>query len=187
MAEFGYDSAAISEGKKLYDKTRQVYDFNKQEDDETSEAYADFKTKHESLAGTYSLHRKKAKVIFRKEPEVLKKLELDGSMPGAYVKWLEMVKKFYSTLANDTSLADKLVRLRITQDDITAANTLIGDVEHTRSEYMREKGESQDATEAKNAAFEKLDDWMSEFIAVSRIALEDKPQLMESLGVMVRS
>ncbi len=77
MAEFGYDSAAISEGKGLYDESRKVYDFNKQEDDETSEAYADFKTTHESLADTYSLHRKKAKVIFRKEPEVLKKLELD--------------------------------------------------------------------------------------------------------------
>jgi hypothetical protein len=175
MAEFGYDSTAISEGKALYDETRQVYDFNKQEDDETSQAYADFKTKHETLAGTYSLHRKKAKVIFRKEPEILKKLELDGSMPGAYVKWLEMVKKFYSTLANDTSLTDKLVRLKITQEDIIAANTLLGEVEHTRSEYMREKGESQDATTAKNNAFEKLDDWMTEFYAVSRIALEDNP------------
>ncbi len=108
-------------------------------------------------------------------------------MPGGYVKWLEMVKKFYSTLANDTSLSDKLVRLRIIQDDISAANTLISEVEHSRSEYMREKGESQDSTTAKNAAFEKLDDWMSEFIAVSRIALEDNPQLMESLGVMVKS
>jgi hypothetical protein len=55
------------------------------------------------------------------------------------------------------------------------------------ADYLREKGESQDSTKAKDAAFAKLDDWMSEFYAVAKIALEDNPQLLESLGKFVRS
>jgi hypothetical protein len=36
------------------------------------------------------------------------------------------------------------------------------------------------------AIFYKLDDWMSEFYAVPRIGLEDNPQLLESLGKVVK-
>lgn len=52
---------------------------------------------------------------------------------------------------------------------------------------LREKGESQDATKLKDTAFIELDDWMSEFYVVAKIALEDNPQLLESLGKFVRS
>ena len=36
-------------------------------------------------------------------------------------------------------------------------------------------------------AFDAMDDWMSEFYAVARIALEEKPQLLEVLGKHVKS
>ena len=64
---------------------------------------------------------------------------------------------------------------------------MIADLEAARSEYLKEKGESQDSTKAKEAAFANIDDWMSEFYAVARIGLEDNPQLLEALGKTVRS
>ena len=69
---------------------------------------------------------------------------------------------------------------------MTAANALIPEVEAARAAYLKEKGESQDATTIKDTAFAKLDDWMSEFYAVARIALEDNPQLLEALGLIVK-
>lgn len=36
MADFGYDSVVIAEGKAIQTETRQAYDLNKTEDDETS-------------------------------------------------------------------------------------------------------------------------------------------------------
>src|SRR5680860_2358 len=71
MAEFGYDEALITTGKILFTKTRETYDFNKKEDDETSEAYNNFTTTKENLAKTYTLHRKKAKVIFKNDANIL--------------------------------------------------------------------------------------------------------------------
>ena len=187
MAEFGYDSEIVSQGKQLFTETRQAYDLNVKEDDETSQAYSDYSEKRNSLADTYSLHRKKAKVIFRKDLETMKRLSLDGSVPAAYVKWLETVKKFYSEVLADTALQTKLSRLKITAEDLTAANTLISELESVRSEYLKEKGESQDATKQKDSTFANLDDWMSEFYAVAKIALEDNMQLLEALGVIVRN
>lgn len=187
MAEFGYDETLLTEGKTLLTKTREAFDFNKKEDDETTESYSNFTALKESLAKTYSLHRKKAKVIFRKEPTTLSRLALTGSLPSAYIKWLETVKKFYAVASEDSAIQSKLVRLKITPEEINGTIALISNLEEARANYLREKGESQDATKAKDKAFAEIDDWMSEFYAVAKIALEDNPQLLESIGKFVRS
>ena len=186
MADLGYDSALITEGKQLLEQTRNIFDFNKTEDDETSVAYADFSNRKKDLETIYSLHRKKAKVVFRKDPVTLKQLALDGSLQKSYVKWIETVKKFYTVAATNTEIQGKLARLKVTPEDITATNTKVTELEKARAEYLREKGESQDATKAKDAAFAKIDDWMSEFYAVAKIGLEEKPQLLEALGKIVK-
>ncbi|WP_346863659.1 hypothetical protein [uncultured Draconibacterium sp.] len=187
MAEFGYDTTVIAEGKTLLTQTRQAYDLNKSEDDETTEAYSEFAALKSNLEEIYKMHRKKAKIIFRNDSKTLDKLAVSGSIPQAYINWLETVKKFYSVASRDADIQTKLLRLKVTADDLSAAGTVIGELEAARAEYLREKGESQDATKAKDEAFAKMDDWMSEFYAVAKIALEDKPQLLESLGKFVRS
>lgn len=187
MTEFGYDNETLSIGQSLFTETRQAFDTNQTEDDETTAAYSAFTATKNQLAATYALHRKKAKVIFRNDALSADKLKITGSMPQAYVKWLETVKKFYSVALADSDLQAKLVRLKITADGLNAANTLITALETERSEYLKEKGESQDATKAKDASFARLDDWMSEFYSVAKIALEDKPQLIEALSLLVRS
>ena len=60
-------------------------------------------------------------------------------------------------------------------------------VRQARADYLREKGESQDATKQKDAAFRAIETWLSDFFAVARIALEDNPQLLEALTKIVRS
>ena len=186
MAELGYDSTVIGEGKAILAETRQAYDLNKTEDDETSAAYADFSSKKGQLEDTFNIHRKKAKVVFRNDSLTADKLAISGAMPRSYMKWLEAARKFYSIASTDTAIQGKLARLKISTDDLTAGNTMISNLEAARSEYLKEKGESQSATKAKDAAFAKIDDWMSEFYAVAKIGLEDNPQLLEALGKTVR-
>lgn len=187
MAELGYDSTVIGEGKTLLADTRTAYDANKTEDDETSAAYAYFSSKKEQLEDTFNIHRKKAKVVFRNDSLTADKLAISGAMPRSYMKWLEAARKFYSVASTDTAIQGKLARLKISADDLTAANTLITDLEAARAVYLKEKGESQDSTKIKDATFAKIDDWMSEFYAVAKIGLEDNPQLLEALGKTVRS
>lgn len=185
MAELGFDTAKIAEGKTLLAQTRSAFDFNLTEDDETSAAYALFSSKKSELEKAFQLHRKKAKVVFRNDSLTAEKLAISGEMQRTYIKWLESVKKFYS-VSTDADIQSKLARLAITTEQLTAANTLLNELETARAAYVKEKGESQDATKAKDAAFAKIDDWMSEFYAVAKIGLEDNPQLLEALGKVVK-
>ena len=187
MAELGYDAAKIAEGKGVLATTWKVYDANKTEDDETSAAYADFSTKKKQLGDTFKRHRKKAKVVFRKDPLTAEKLAITDALPRTYMKWMVTVKKFYSDAAVDPVIQDKLLRLKVTRKELNAAKAMIKGLETARSKYLKEKGESENATQLKDAAFAKLDDWMIDFYAVAAIGLEDKPQLLEALGKKVRS
>ena len=152
MAEFGFDEASITTGKTLYTKTRDAFDFNKKEDDETSETYINFTIAKENLSKTYTLHRKKAKVIFRNDPNILNKLALTGSLPTSYIKWLEVVKKFYSVAIGNTPIETKLLRLKVTSTDLANAVAEIAALTSARAEYLREKGESQNSTKSKDKA-----------------------------------
>ncbi|GAA4272677.1 hypothetical protein U6A24_07980 [Aquimarina gracilis] len=182
MAELGYDAHKIREGEQLLADTQKVYDHKKQEDDETTQASANFKSQNQKLDELYKNHRKKAKVIFRKEPEMLKRLNLLGRIPQNYDLKMDVIRKFYSELQQDQQLQQKLETLRVTQKVIDKSIKQVKNVEDKRAEYIKEVGESQDATQQKRMAFAKIDDWMRDFYAVADIALEDQPQLMEALG-----
>jgi GTP1/Obg family GTP-binding protein len=186
LAEFGYDRATVATGKALYETTRQAFDSNKTETDQALAAYAVFDAKKAQLDNLYSLHRRKAKVVFLNDQVTADKLSVSGSIPGAYTKWLETVRKFYTTAIADAEIQTKLGRLKITLAELNATQALIAEVETLRAAYLKEKGESQDATAIKDSAFARLDDWMREFYAVAKIALEENPQLLESLGKVVK-
>lgn len=74
MVEFGYNETLIAEGKALWQATNDAY--------EISEAYGNFSTKRDQLATAYSMHRRKAKVIFRKDELTANKLGITGTLPN---------------------------------------------------------------------------------------------------------
>ena len=80
-----------------------------------------------------------------------------------------------------------MLSLNVTAEELADANTKVTELEQARSDFMKEKGQSQDATMNKDSAMEKLNDWMSAFYSVARIAFEKQPQLMEALGKVVKN
>ena len=187
LAEFGYDTEKLSEGKQFLITANNAFSFKTTEDDETKKARFDFDTKYDELYSIYSPHRKKAKAIFKNDPVTLHLLAVSGSIPSNYLSRMEVIKKFYTEILNDETLQQRFAAIKVTLEDLNKANTLIEEVISNRLEYFREKGESQDATEQKNAALKIIDDWMDDFYDIARIAFEDNPQLLEVLGVFVRS
>jgi len=187
MTEFGYDTAAIAEGKLLFENVRKAFDFNRQEDNETLECRINLDAITESISANYWLDRKKAKVIFKDNPLAMQQLSLTGSVPKAYIKWVEYMKTFYNGLKAAPDLLSKMARLKFTEENLDTRIASIQELETSRAKYLKEVGESQEATQAKDAAFAEIDNWMREFYAVAKIAMEDQPQLLESLGILVRN
>lgn len=187
LAEFGYGPEVLAEGKARLAEARAAFDGSRTEKNEASAAYHDFNTKRDELSAIYTLDKRKARGTFGKEPVVAQRLAILGNTPRAYIRWLEAVRTFYSECVADPEIQRRLTRMRVTPEHLNRATSMIEEVEAARARYVQELGESQNATKLKDAAFARVDDWMKEFYFIAKIALEESPQLAESLGRLVRS
>ncbi|ATA72573.1 hypothetical protein CGC49_04230 [Capnocytophaga sp. H4358] len=187
LAEYGYDDAKIAEGKALYDEARKTFDANIKETREETSASLAFQEKYQNVQKKYSTHRKKARIVFEDNEEALRQLKLKGSAARAIASAMEEMRAFYQLLDTTPNLLTPLKQLKINEEDIKNQLQELPEVEKAYATYLQEKGESQQATRDKNKAFETLDKWVSKFHKVAKIALEDRPQLLEALGKFVRS
>jgi len=187
LAQYGYDAATIEQGEALYNTLLEKYDTNKTESAQETTAYAAFDSTLESTQAIYSTDRKKAKIVFKDQPDVLKNLQLKGIAPVRNAALIDTMRLFYETLNNYPELQTPLQRLKITAQHVTNQLKNITQTQQAYADYIREKGESQQATQDKNKAFDAVTKWVSEFYAVAKIALEDQPQLLESVAKLVRS
>ncbi|MFK8297586.1 hypothetical protein ACI76O_06625 [Capnocytophaga cynodegmi] len=187
LAEYGYDDAKIAEGKALYDEARKTFDANIKETREETSASLAFQEKYQNVQKKYSTHRKKARIVFEDNEEALRQLKLKGSAARAIAAAMEEMRAFYLLLDTTPNLLTSLKQLKINEEDVKNQLQELPEVEKAYATYLQEKGESQQATRDKNKAFETLDKWVSKFHKVAKIALEDRPQLLEALGKFVRS
>ncbi|GIJ96987.1 hypothetical protein CAPN001_15560 [Capnocytophaga stomatis] len=187
LEEYGYDSERMNEGKQLYLKTQSLYDKNIQETSEAKEAYAIFEQAFEQLMKAYGKHRKIAKVALMHKPEIWETFSIKGETPRAYLPFIKGAKIFYNQSITHQEARPLLERFKITESIAQQQLSAIENVVSLRAKYEKLSGESQQATQDKNKAFADIDKWIREFYAVAKIALEDKPQLLEGIGIQMRS
>lgn len=186
MGAFKYDEKKIEEGKTLWAKAKELYELTKKEGAESTEAYAIYTQKLEQLREGYSLDRKKVKTLYNGRTEVLKNLAVDKAEARAFAVWIAEVERFYTRLEEETELLSELEAMQMELDGVKAQQAKVKEVNAAYTHYIMEKGESQDATKKKDAAFKELTDWVRTCYAVAKIALREDKQLLESLAKLVK-
>ncbi|NCT09853.1 MAG: hypothetical protein GW772_07215 [Flavobacteriia bacterium] len=187
MAAVGYDTAKINEGKALLNTAQTQYDVNRGIDDTKARASKAYDEKRTEIETLFTKDRSKAKLVFVDNATALRELGLVGKTPRTFVKWLESVDLFYNTLNSQPELVTQLNKFQIDTAHVTDALTALATLEQLRGERMQQKGFAQNATKVKDKAFKDLEKWMGAFFAYAKITLADEPQLLESLGKLVRS
>lgn len=187
LAEYTYDTDKVAEGKALFEKAKAQQQANQKETKEEIQAYDKFGKSFGELVEVYKTHRKKVKIVFKEEPATLKILAVKGTIATRVLTLLEEIEVLYTELDKDSTYKTAVQKMKITPEDISAQLTKLTETKHLYAQYSTEKGESQQATKDKNQAFADLEKWVRDFYSVAKIALEDKPQLLESLGKFVRS
>ena len=180
---FGYDAATLQEGQDLLIAARSRYDAQIREYGEQHAATQAFKEATKQADKTYSTHRRLAKIAFKQDPQRQTDLRLNDRKPSAFNPWYEQARHFYTALLADTDAQTRLARYRITLDVLQTAQGEVTQAFALNSSQEREKGEAQSATQDRDGAVEALDEWLSEFKAIARIALDETPQLLEALNL----
>ena len=73
------------------------------------------------------------------------------------------------------------------KEKLEQESALVSQVVAKHLEQKKEIGEAQEATEVRDKTLDKLAQWISDFRAVAKVALEENPQQLEKLGILARS
>jgi hypothetical protein len=187
LSSFGMAEEQLSVGSQIYNNAQAEWEANKKEDSESKVAKNSYKAVYNDLEALFKRHRDWVLIFFKKHPDILVKLGVKGRFPNSYNTFFDKVKLFYSTIQSDSAIQSELSKIKITPELATECLSKLDTLYDERANYVKELGESQASTKSKNAALLELKDWMDDFDATAKVALYDKPQLLEVLGIFVRS
>lgn len=184
LAEFGYDDTRLNAGKTLLDTANQLQQTQQKEYGDQFEATGALKDVWEKADKDYMRFVKIARIALKSEHALYQKLALNGTRKNTLSGWIGEAKQFYLNALADTAVLAKMAAFGMSQAKLEAGKALLEQTEAAHAAREKEKGEAQQATLERDKAMDQLEEWLSDFIAIARIALEEKPQLLEQLGVV---
>ncbi len=184
LTELGYDDIRLNEGKTLLNTANSLQQKQQKEYGDQFEATGTLNEAWEKADKEYMRFVKVARVALKSEYALYRKLGLNGVRKKTLSGWFAQAKQFYLNALADADVMEKMSVYGMTQIKLEAGKTLLEELETANAVQEKEKGEAQQATLERDNAIDQLEEWLSDFIAIGRIALEEKPQLLEKLGVV---
>ncbi len=187
LSNFGYTSAKIQQGKKLYTIAATAQLAQQHEAGGQVSATTVVNDAWETAKKTYSRMIKVTRVAFKRNSGVAVQLGLNGGRKKSLSGWLAQANQFYQNALGDKAVLTGLKEFGITEQKLKAGLAELAVVETANLVQEKEKGEAQAATQTRDAALDELQDWLSDYLVIAKVALEDDPQLLEGMGILVRS
>ena len=114
----------------------------------------------------------------------LQALHLIGRRKQTLAGWIAQAQQFYAaTLANGAVLYKLLLASPAACWRMAHSRWRLSS--HATPPAGQQRGTAQNATCVRDAAMTELDSWMRDLKKIARVALKDRPQLLEQIGVTV--
>jgi hypothetical protein len=184
LKDFGNVTERINEGKRLSEKVTNLMTTQIGVYSDQYIATSDFSKFWRNVYGSYMVILKIIRVAFNDQPELLSRFNAIGKRNKSLSGWLRDATVLYTNLLNNQEALDVMAQYGYSYEKITKEFQDVSKVEELHSKQLSEKGSAQQTTLERDQAFDELCKWYSKYRAIARIALYDKPQLLEALGIV---
>lgn len=141
--------------------------------------------KREEINKSFGQHRGLSRILFKDSAPARVTLQLDVEIPKAYPTWIQLVSNFYAQLSVNPDLQLQANTVGITAPVVASQKQAIADMQALKASLLKETGEAQAATDARDMAFDALFQQYTDYIKYAKILLSDN-QLLEALGITVK-
>ncbi|MDR2121420.1 MAG: hypothetical protein LBP64_11195 [Tannerella sp.] len=183
MNRYGYTTERIAEGEKLLNAARQSVALHAEEYGDQYVATGELGLLWSEAYADYMITLKVVRVAFRKQPGKLQEFNATGRRNRSLSGWLNDARVLYTNLQTSEAL-NVMSAYGYTVERLKQEQQKVEDVAALYAKRLGETGEAQQSTKDRDKIIDDLSDWYSDFRAIARIALYDKPQLLESLGIV---
>ncbi len=183
MSGFGYDEVKLGIADQLLVEVNKWDSLHDEHIGVQKKYTHDIREARQEVNALYSRHLKIARVALEGHSEFWDLLRIEGRRKQSLPDWLGQVKAFYYHYER---VAELLAQYNITADIVTQCKAMIEAIEDYRVQQSMSRSHAQQATQQRKKFSRELDQWMSEFMYVAKLALKDSPQYLEALGKTVK-
>lgn len=183
----GYPETKLNEGVTLLGDATTLFEEQKREYGELDAAQVGFETERKAANTTYVNLVRIGRIAFKKDVKAISTLELHGRRAHTISGWLRQTQGFYRAILANNDWKAALAVYGQTEEILNAQLAAVESVATASETVKKEKGDAQNATLERDEKLEELVEWVNDYEVIARIALADKLQLLEKLGIVVKS
>ncbi len=187
VALFGYPEEKLLEGKALLTAADNLYEAQIKEYGDVDAAQENYKTLKQQAHKNYMRHLTIARIVFKNNVQAQTTLQINGRRSSTVSGWIKQCSNFYHALLAKPDWIALMAAYGQTQENLASVLQDIDAVMLAAETVNKEKGDAQNATAVRDQKFEELVEWLSDYEQIARIALAETPQLLEKLGIVVKS
>ena len=181
VAQYGYTTAKLNEGKALYEAALAAVNATKTGKGEQKTATADLKAKQKEAQDAYQAAAQVARAALA--PADLATLGLAGKVPRDTAGFIAAAYTLFDNAASSGLLSG----FGYDADKLTAERAKIAAFDAANQAQEAAKGSAQQATQDQEAALAKMNDWVAQYLKIAKVALRSKKQALEKIGVTART
>jgi hypothetical protein len=183
LAAYGYTTERLKEGSKLRERAHTLHQRRIIEYGNLLAASDAHEQAQRQAQDSYMRQVKVARIALKNNRGALQKLSLVGVRKRAQFGWLAQAQQFYANALSEPEILARLNAFGISQAQLASSQSQLNLVAASHATRQQRKGAAQDATHQRDLAIAALHSWMGDFVKVARVALQDRPQLLEKIGV----
>ena len=187
LIRYGIDDERIDEGYEKRNTAEELFRGKKTKIGDQITVSAELEGKFDIAYKQYMGYVKLSRILLADDPGARKTLGVDGIRDRTFAGFLAQARQFYLGVQNNGAIFEKLKRFLVSKENLQAQLDLLLEVETINSDQENKKGQSQEATLLRNMAFKDLFQYRAEYTISARLALAERSQLLDSLGILARS
>jgi hypothetical protein len=184
MSRYGYTPERVAEGQVKLGNVKRLTASHAEEYSEQFVATGKLGKSWANTYGKYMITLKVVRVAFHREPGKLQDFHATGKRHRSLSGWLNDARILYTNLQETPGALETMMQYGYTDKRLQEEQQQVEEVAQLHSLQLEETGAAQQSTQDRDRAFDELCDWYSDFRAIARVALYDKPQLLEGLGIV---
>lgn len=186
VSPMGYTETKLNTGATLLNEATVLVETQKREYGEVDAAQVAYETERKMAHGNYMDMLAICKIALKKDVKAISTLDLTGRRASTLSGWLKQTQGFYRALLANDAWKAALAEFGQTEEKLMAQLAAVEGVATASETKKKEMGDAQNATQERDEKIEELIEWVNDYEVIARIALADKPQLLEKLGIVMK-
>ncbi|TLX78281.1 hypothetical protein E9993_00975 [Labilibacter sediminis] len=187
VSGYGYDNIKLLEGKSMVEGLERLSNEVSRNNITKKNMFAKKKRFQAQIHKKYMKFLKLARIAFVNDIEVQEALMLTGARARTYDKWLVQVAVFIDNLLGNDSCLKRMSVYGVVKDDVQALRSELNDLMALSSECLKITGVVRMLNHKIKKETIVIQNWISSYIKVARIAMDENPQVKKLIKQAIGS